>query len=277
MEKEFKRNKMSRKYLAFFRMRFTAGLQYRAAAASGIVTQFVWGIMQLLIFRAFYEVNKVAFPMKFSEVSTYIWLQQSLLALFVMWILENDIFQIIVEGGIAYELCRPVDLYYMWFFRSMANRLSKAVLRCLPIILFAAILPVPYGMRLPSNTFAAAGFLITLALGFVNVIAFCMLVYIITFFTYSPSGIRLFAVSLVELLGGAVVPLPFFPEGIRQVAELLPFAAMQNIPFRIYSGNIAGVDILSKIAFQLFWALVLIWLGRCLTKAALKRAVVQGG
>ena len=31
-----------KKYLSFFRIRFIAGLQYRAAAWAGIATQFAW-------------------------------------------------------------------------------------------------------------------------------------------------------------------------------------------------------------------------------------------
>lgn len=116
------------KYLSFFRMRFVAGLQYRAAALAGIATQFAWGALTILMFKAFYEENPEAFPMTFASVTTYIWLQQAFLALFMTWFFENDIFRTITEGGIAYELCRPVDLYNMWFFRSMANRLSKALL-----------------------------------------------------------------------------------------------------------------------------------------------------
>ena len=46
-----------RKYLSFFRIRFSMGLQYRAAAAAGIVTQFVWGGMEVLVFRAFYPLQ----------------------------------------------------------------------------------------------------------------------------------------------------------------------------------------------------------------------------
>jgi hypothetical protein len=83
------------KYFSFFRMRFIAGLQYRAAALAGIVTQFVWGVMEILMYRAFYQVNPEAFPMTFQELSSYIWLQQSLLALFMTWFLENEIFQTI--------------------------------------------------------------------------------------------------------------------------------------------------------------------------------------
>ena len=38
-----------KKYLSFFRMRFLMGLQYRAAAAAGVVTQFTWGFMERFI------------------------------------------------------------------------------------------------------------------------------------------------------------------------------------------------------------------------------------
>ena len=46
-----------KKYLSFFRLRFSMGLQYRAAAFGGIVTQFVWGLMEIMIFRAFYRAD----------------------------------------------------------------------------------------------------------------------------------------------------------------------------------------------------------------------------
>ena len=65
-----------KKYLSFFRMRFLMGLQYRAAAAAGVVTQFTWGFMELLVFRAFYQADASAFPMSFEAVASYIWLQK---------------------------------------------------------------------------------------------------------------------------------------------------------------------------------------------------------
>ena len=49
-----------KKYLSFFRMRFLMGLQYRAAAAAGVLTQFTWGFMELLVFRAFYKADASA-------------------------------------------------------------------------------------------------------------------------------------------------------------------------------------------------------------------------
>ena len=54
-----------RAYAAVFRMKFTGGLQYRAAALAGLVTQFAWGFMELLAFSAFYRADPTAFPMRF--------------------------------------------------------------------------------------------------------------------------------------------------------------------------------------------------------------------
>ena len=46
-----------KKYLSFFRLRFCMGLQYRAAALAGIATQFVWGFLEIMVYRAFYEAD----------------------------------------------------------------------------------------------------------------------------------------------------------------------------------------------------------------------------
>ena len=63
-------------------MRFIMGLQYRTAALAGIITQFFWGAMEILIFVAFYRTDAAAFPMSMEATSSYIWLQQAFLAFF---------------------------------------------------------------------------------------------------------------------------------------------------------------------------------------------------
>ena len=50
------------KYQSLFKIKFISGLQYRAAAWAGILTQFTWGFLEILMFKAFYEVNPTAFP-----------------------------------------------------------------------------------------------------------------------------------------------------------------------------------------------------------------------
>lgn len=266
-----------KKYVSFFRMRFSMGLQYRKAALAGMSTQFVWGAMEILLFKAFYEAEAAAFPMEFSALSSYIWLQQAFLALYMMWFLEREIFDSITSGGIAYELCRPLDLYSMWFSRNIANRLSKALLRCFPILLLAALLPKPYGMQAPKNVVSFFVFLLSMGLALIVTVAFCMILYLLCFYTISPLGIKMVLFSMVEFFSGAVIPLPFLPDGIRQLCELLPFASMQNVPFRIYSGDLTGWNGIFAVLLQIFWSVVLIIFGKWMFQKALRRVVVQGG
>ena len=105
-----------KKYWSFFRLRFSMGLQYRTAAIAGMVTQFFWGGMNILVYRAFYESDAAAFPMTLEATCSYIWLQQAFLVLFAAWLIEHEIFDNIMNGNVAYELCRPISIYNMWFF-----------------------------------------------------------------------------------------------------------------------------------------------------------------
>ena len=109
------------------------------------------------------------------------------------------------------------------------------------------------------------------------ILSFCMLVYMLSFFTISPQGWRMVLTGAVEFLSGNIIPLPFFPEKYVALIKCTPFAYMQNVPFRIYSGDLGGGEVYRCIAGQFFWLAALILLGRCTWKAAEKRVVIQGG
>lgn len=263
--------------LSYFRMHFVSGLQYRAAAWAGVSTQFAWGGMFLLMYHAFYSYNAAAFPMPFASLSTYIWLQQGLLMLFSAWVFDNDIFEGIISGGVAYELCRPVNLYAMWFTRTLAARYSRVLLRMVPLFLVTVFIPAPYGLGAPVSLAAFLVFLLSLLLGSLVMAAFSMLIYLSTFYTLSAIGMRFLFVSVVEFASGALIPLPFFPERVQAVLSLLPFASTSSTPFLIYVGYYTGGGIGQMLLLQCFWLAALTGGGLLLMRHALSRVVVQGG
>lgn len=266
-----------KKYWSFFKMRLMAGLQYRAAALAGMSTQFVWGTMEILLYRAFWLEHPERFPMGMEALSSYIWLQQAFLTLFAMWNWEHDILESVRTGSVSYELLRPTDLYSMWMARSVANRLARAALRMLPVIVVASLIPAPYGLRLRVSPAVFGLFVLSMALMVLVVCAYSLLVYALTFYLTDPNGIMVLSVAAADLLGGAVVPLPFLPDGFRQFAELTPFASMQNVPLRIFSGDIPPAEIPGAMGLQAFWVLALIVAGYLLTRRGLRRAVILGG
>ena len=266
-----------KQYTSFFRMRLLAGLQYRTAALAGMSTQLVWGTMEILLYRAFWLSDPGRFPMGMEALSAYIWLQQAFLAFFAMWYWEQDLVQAVKTGAVAYELTRPTDLYGMWMARSLALRLSRAALRCLPILLVAVLVPAPYGLRLTVSPGTLALFLVSMVLMLVLVCAYTMVLYGLGFYLESTNGVRWLSLAAADLLGGAIVPLPFLPEPLRTIAALSPFGSMQNVPLRIYGGDIAGAEIPAAMGLQALWCLLLILAGWILMNRGLRRCVVAGG
>lgn len=266
-----------RAYWAFFKMRLINNLQYRTAALAGMVTQFFWGGMEILLYSAFYDANPERFPMAFSALVGYIWLRQAFLALLDTWSVDKDILDMILNGNVAYELCRPVNLYAMWFARTIANRFSRAALRCMPILILAFLLPEPYGLTLPTSLFAFLAFFISLILSACVLTSYVLIIYGSCFYTTSSDGIRAILTPITSLLSGELIPLPFMPDSLTRILEYSPFGAMSNAPLRIYSGDIAGMEILSVIGLQIFWLAIFVMIGYGLQRRGMRRLCVQGG
>ena len=185
-----------RTYIVLLRMRLVFEMQYRAAALAGVMTQFFWGIITIMIFEAFYRSSSFRPSMSIEELTTYIWLQQAFLILIALWIRDNSLFEMIRSGNIAYELLRPVETYYFWYFKLLAHRISSALMRCLPILIVALLLPEPYKLVIPSDILTVFLFVITLLLGVIINVAISMFIYISVFVTLSPMGsLLIFSIS----------------------------------------------------------------------------------
>ncbi|WP_062104941.1 ABC transporter permease [Bacillus niameyensis] len=264
-------------YISVLRLRLLNGLQYRTAAFAGVATQFFWGFMYIMIFEAFYEHAVQSPPMTLSELVTYLWLQQSFLAFIMLWFRDNELFDLIISGNIAYELCRPCDIYGFWYAKLLAQRLSSAILRCFPILLVAFILPQPYRMTIPPNLLTFFLFVASMILGLLVLVSISMFIYISVFYTMSPVGSLLMFGIVGEFFAGLTIPIPLMPEWLQKIAYLLPFRLTADFPFRVYSGHIPQQEAIEGIIIQIIWLFVLILFGKLAFKQSLKRVVVQGG
>lgn len=263
-------------YMAVFRMRFIHAVQYRVTVFSRLITGFLWGLMMVLAYAAFYRANPENFPMELSQVVSYMWMQEAMLVLFSVVFSDSEIESSVENGSIAYELVRPAGLYGRWFSRACGSRVAFT-LYSLPTLLITFLLPAPYGLSLPSNIYQLMMFLPSLVLALGVTVSLTMIMYVTLFYTISFGGVYVMVIAATGFLTGSVVPFPFLPPTVRTILEALPFAAMQNIPLRIYSGHMAGLEALKGIAFQIFWLMVLIITGKFLMRRALKKVIVQGG
>src|SRR5215469_3322911 len=121
-------------YKAIFASRFLSLLQYRAAALAGVGTQLFFGLVRVMIYDGFYRSSSVAQPMNAEQVMTYVWLGQAMLML-VMFDVDKDVAMMIRNGNVAYEMTRPLDLYFTWYVRALSGRAAPLLMRSIPIFI----------------------------------------------------------------------------------------------------------------------------------------------
>ena len=264
-------------YFSYFKLKFITGLQYKAAAYAGVCAQIFFGLVYILVYIAFYESDSSNLPMPLNQLVSYLWLNQCFFALIYMWHKDKDIINMIKTGNIAYELCRPQNLYLMWFSKMYGERLSKVLLRILPVVIFALLLPSPFNLDLSTTIPRLLLFILSLGLASILVVAISLLYHVICLYTLDEKGIVNMFMVVSDILSGLTVPIPFFPSYLQKISDILPFRYVSDFPFRLYIGNISINEGIIGIIVQLVWIIILVSMGYLLMKKALKKAVIQGG
>ena len=264
-------------YLSYFKLKFKTGLQYRAAAIAGICTQFFFGFVYISVYVAFYETGSSNLPMTLEETISYVWLGQAFFALIYLWYKDKEILNMIKSGNIAYELARPQDLYFMWASKILGERLSNAALRFLPVLIIATILPSPYNLVINKSIITFILFLVAMILSTILMTVLILFYHVLCLITLDEKGVVNMFMVVSDILSGLVIPVPFFPDYLQKISNVLPFKYITDFPFRLYIGNISNMEIMIGMLTQIIWIIILILLGRLITKKALKKAVIQGG
>ena len=256
-------------------------LQYRAAALGGLWTQIFFGLVLLGIYEAFYQSTTRPQPMRFDEIVSYIWLGQALLAM-LPWNADADVRAMVRSGAVAYELCRPIDLYNLWYARAVAWRTAPTVLRALPMCLIAGVgLPLigleEWRLAAPPSLASAAAFGAVLVCTLLLGCALTTLINISLLWTVSGEGAVIILTAIVTFFSGMTIPLPLFPDWAQPIVLALPFAGLVDMPFRVYTGHIPPDAVASVLRHQLLWTAAIVILGRFLLARGLRRVTVQGG
>lgn len=264
-------------YINYLKLRILMFMQYRTAALAGLTTQFFWGLMLIFIYIAFYTNGTATDSISLSQLISYTWLHQAFYALLSVRVTDDEIADSIKSGNVAYEIIRPYNLYFWWYIKVFAKRVAAGILRIIPVIVIAFILPEPYNLSLPSSFLNFILFIASLILGIFIVTGINMLVHTIGFYTYNQTGISQIINSVIELFSGALIPVVFLPIFIQKATYFLPFRMISDLPFRLYSNNIGIYEGLMSIGLQIVWVIILIIIGNLIVKKSLKKVFVQGG
>lgn len=267
-----------RSYLTYFKLRCITNLQYRAAALAGMGTQFFFGLIFIMVYLAFYDSNPNSeLPMNVSNLVTYMWLQQAFYSLVYPYEREQEFISMITNGNIAYELVRPQSFYFKWFIKLYSKKVINVLLRFAPIIIIGFLLPAPYTLAFPASFSAFILFLASIFLSSILITGLLMVIHLICIFTLDIRGAFTIYAVIAEIFMGGTIPIPFFPNWLKEIAYKLPFRYVNDFPFRVYSLDIGINEGLNLLLGSFIWIIIVILIGLLISKLALKKAVVQGG
>lgn len=249
---------------------------YRTATAAGVFTNTVFGFIVAYTYTALWEQRPQLGGYDLSQAVTYVWLGQSLLMTCAMMGggFEDELMDRIRTGDVAIDLYRPADLQLWW----LANDLGRAAFH----LLGRGIVPMALGglvfdLTLPGNPLVWLAFLFSVFLGVLVSFAVRFLVALSAFWLLDGAGVGQITFLAGMFFSGMLLPLTLFPGLLGEVARVLPWSSLLQVPADVFLGRHTGWGLVGAFAFQAGWALALLALGRLLQSVATRRVVVQGG
>lgn len=263
--------------LAFVRISFLSMLAYRLRFYTGIVTYLIYIAIYTSIWKAVHaRPESSAALAEFGDYETLFtyfavgWLARS----FAFNNIDRELSELVETGHIAARVARPVSLHVQMLFSSFGGTLFR--LTCFsPLILVATLLL--FDLRPPASAAAFTMFVASIALAIVILAEVNFLVGLLAFRTKSVLGIVRAKQYLLELLSGLLIPLSYFPEWLRSVANATPFPTLTSTPNRLYLGIAGGADALRALGQSALWAVGLVVVAHFAGRSAARSLTIQGG
>ncbi|MGR6765261.1 ABC transporter permease [Paenibacillus sp. T2-29] len=176
------------------------------------------------------------------------------------------------EGTWAYSLTKPYNYLLYHLFNGLGNNILLVIINFFVgfVIVYLLVGTPPKGLYvlIPVALSTLLAFLIDFAIG-------CIL-GMLSFYTEDVSGYVLVYQKLLLVFGGLLIPLEFFPDWLKNIADMLPFRAILYMPANLFV-NYSFDIFFSYITQQLGWLVVFVIILYCLEKSVLKKTVVNGG
>jgi ABC-2 type transport system permease protein len=108
----------------------------------------------------------------------------------------------------------------------------------------------PYQAQELLRLFLGMGYILIAALGYFFLMALCEMV---AFWADNTWTLGVMLRFVAAFLGGAFIPLTFFPESLRHIVELLPFASMISGPVNLILGRASLMESFTSFLVMLAW------------------------
>ena len=264
-------------YVPFTRNSLQTLLSYR----TNVLFYFLGNILRIFVF---YFLWKAIFASSGEEVLRGFTLPQMLIYLILTTSVSelsgsvgSDMSDEIGTGQIAMSLIKPISFRLRIYFTSLGDTLYCFIMSGLPGVAAVYILSFVYGIHQELTLLNLLLFFVSLSFSLIIRMSYNFMFSLLGFVTTNMFGLWQVNKAIVQLTSGAVIPLVFFPEAVRKVFAVLPFASLISTPLNIFLGKFSAEEILQAFALQVLWIVIITIAGNIIWKKVVKHLVIQGG
>lgn len=254
---------------ALLALNYGISLQYRAQSILWMINGSVPLIMMLIWLQLAKSGAVGGYDAQtFAQYFLFMFLARQSTPTWVIYLMDRGVKQ----GELSPYLLQP--LHPVWHYATEHwGELMFRLPVILPIVAIGLTIADAWSFALLLNLPA---FILGLALAWLVNFTVHMLVGLIAFWSDNALGYDTVIYQLYIMLGGVVVPVELFPNGVQSVLAWTPFPYVLDFPVRVMIGRISGADMLAGFAIQIFWCTVLGILFAWGWRVSLKRYAAAG-
>ena len=202
-------------------------------------------------------------------VTTFVWI-------FTFNFADRRMSNYILSGELGPMLLRPISVFRFELANAIALRTAGVLFEFVPDMIIYSLIYPPVFLTLLSF----GKFLVVIVLAFVLHFLLKFLIGMCAVVTQNNAGLNNVLTAAMTLLGGAMIPLEFFPDWLKTLCGVLPFQYIFYKPVQFFLNHGEAVSTghwLATIGMQILWCGVLYVLGRIVWTVLTRKIVIAGG
>ncbi|MFT3887899.1 MAG: ABC-2 family transporter protein [Arachnia sp.] len=244
--------------------------RYRTAILAALIANGAFGFIRAsLLMTTITTAGASVGGYDLAQASTYVWLGQGLLGAVPLWGV-TEIAERVKSGAIAMDFLRPVTVLGQWWATDLGRAASQVLPRLVPMLVVGALTT---GLALPTRPLPYLLFLVSLALGTSLAFLAWTMVNLLAMWVVEVRGFQALFMIVMNLLTGLLVPVSWFPDWLRVVADATPFPSMFQTPIDAAMG-VAGIG---DVGVQLAWLVALTVATQLMLSRGARKLVIHGG
>jgi ABC-2 type transport system permease protein len=265
-----------KKFWYVFKLAWIERMVYRVNFFMEIISGILSSLIVIFLWMAIYRSagKGIIGGYSLAEMVTYL-LGGGLINSFILTTAENpETSQNIQDGTLSTYLIQPIDPYGIWFFRDLGSKTFFFVLGLLGYLVVCLFFGkyIMFSASLDQLIYFLISLILASFLQFFLFQSFSLL----SFWVENTYGIRFTMRVIMEVVGGAIIPLSFFPQMLQKIFMLLPFPFLIYLPMRIYLGKIPINHMLFEFLKEIGWIVGFALLNLVIWKKGIRQYVAMG-